>query len=177
MEEVAIRVASFPEDAEAVSGIDATFEAAEMLALDHVGFDFRLRRVPVNPPVRKDFPLGEIDRERGTTLLAIAGGSVVAVACADLHEWNNRLAITHFYVDARSRRKGIGAELMNGVVLRGQQLYADHLWVETSNLNVPAIEAYRRWGFTLCGMDTALYGDTAARGEVAVFLSRPLRTT
>jgi ribosomal protein S18 acetylase RimI-like enzyme len=175
MAEVEIRAASFPDDADAVAAIDATLVATEMFALEQIDVDFRLRRVPVDPPVRKDFPLGEIEQDGSVALLAISEGLVVAIACADFREWNNRLAITHFYVDARSRRKGIGARLMEEVATRGGHLHADHLWVETSNFNVPAIEAYRRLAFALCGLDTALYRGTAARGEVAVFLSRALR--
>jgi hypothetical protein len=64
---------------------------------------------------------------------------------------------------------------MKEVISRGRTLSADHLWVETSNFNLPAIDAYRRWGFALCGLDTALYRGTPAHAEVAVFLSHPLR--
>ena len=60
---------------------------------------------------------------------------------------------------------------MNAMVARGRQLGADHLWIETSNLNVPAVAAYQQWGFELCGLDTAFYRATPARGEVAIFLS------
>lgn len=175
MEEVAVRAASFPRDAQAITAIDASFLATEMFALDQTGLAFRLRRAPLDPAVRKDFPLGEIEQDRGFTLLAMLENRAVAVACAHFHEWNRRLALTHFYVDAGSRRKGIGAKLMEHVVDLGGRLGADHVWAETSNLNVPAIEAYQRLGFALSGLDTSLYRGTATRGEVAVFLSRSQR--
>ena len=51
-----------------------------------------------------------------------------------------------------------------------------HLWVETSNLNVPGIRAYRRMRFELCGADTTLYLGTPAANEQALFFALPLVT-
>ena len=47
------------------------------------------------------------------------------------------------------------------------------LWVETQDVNFPAITFYRRVGFEVCGFDSTLY-DGKEAGEVAVFLSRGL---
>jgi ribosomal protein S18 acetylase RimI-like enzyme len=47
-------------------------------------------------------------------------------------------------------------------------------WLETSNVNLPAVRAYERLGFRLCGLDTSLYEGTPAEGEVALFLCRLL---
>ncbi len=52
---------------------------------------------------------------------------------------------------------------------------AEHLWLEVSSVNAPAVHAYRRMGFTFCGLDTALYGGTPAAGEQALYMSRPCR--
>jgi ribosomal protein S18 acetylase RimI-like enzyme len=51
---------------------------------------------------------------------------------------------------------------------------AINLWLETSNLNVPGIRAYRRLGFELCGADATLYLGTPAASEQALFFARPL---
>ncbi|MGC8488463.1 MAG: hypothetical protein ACP5QO_09645 [Clostridia bacterium] len=48
------------------------------------------------------------------------------------------------------------------------------MWLEVSNLNVPAINAYEALGFTVVGLDTSLYRGTRARGEVALFMARDL---
>ena len=47
-------------------------------------------------------------------------------------------------------------------------------WVETSNVNAPGIEAYRRLGFSICGFDLTLYAGTASEGQFAIFMARPL---
>jgi ribosomal protein S18 acetylase RimI-like enzyme len=31
------------------------------------------------------------------------------------------------------------------------------LWLETQNVNYPAVQFYRRMGFRLCGLDETLY--------------------
>jgi hypothetical protein len=41
-------------------------------------------------------------------------------------------------------------------------------------VNVPAVRAYRRLGFALCGLDTTFYRGTPAAGEVALFFTRDL---
>ncbi len=52
---------------------------------------------------------------------------------------------------------------------------AGHIWLEVTNINAPAIHAYRRMGFALCGLDTSLYEFTASAGEYALYLSKPCR--
>ncbi|GGR83468.1 hypothetical protein GCM10010205_10120 [Streptomyces nojiriensis] len=44
---------------------------------------------------------------------------------------------------------------------------AEHLWLEVSSVNAPAVHAYRRMGFTFCGLDTTLYGGTPAAAPAA----------
>lgn len=49
------------------------------------------------------------------------------------------------------------------------------LWLETSNVNEPAIQFYRREGFVLCGLDQSLYDPTSdAGGETALYFARPI---
>ncbi|QTR01699.1 GNAT family N-acetyltransferase, partial [Saccharothrix algeriensis] len=56
----------------------------------------------------------------------------------------------------------------------GRSRGARTAWLETSNVNVPAVRAYLRMGFTLCGLDTTLYRGTPAEGEIALYLARNL---
>lgn len=50
---------------------------------------------------------------------------------------------------------------------------AGHIWLEVTNINAPAIHAYRRMGFTFCGLDTTLYDGTPSQGEQALYMSMP----
>jgi hypothetical protein len=49
------------------------------------------------------------------------------------------------------------------------------MWVETQNINIPAIQFYQRAGFRFCGLDEALYDpEEPGRHEVALFWVREL---
>ena len=49
------------------------------------------------------------------------------------------------------------------------------VWLETQNVNYPAIHFYRRCGFEFCGFDETLYDPTIlAQEEVALFFARPV---
>lgn len=88
-----------------------------------------------------------------------------------------RLVIHHLYVAPEVRRHGTGRALLEHALDRGRARGAPVAWLETSNLNHPGIQAYRRFGFDVCGLDTSLYVGTPAEGEFALFLWRPLPTT
>ncbi|MFG2866224.1 GNAT family N-acetyltransferase [Streptomyces sp. NPDC048338] len=95
----------------------------------------------------------------------------VAVA----HErWNRRLVVRQITVDSAHRGRGIGGELMRRALAHGRAVGARTAWLEVTSVNVPAVRAYRRMGFRLCGLDTTLYTGTASEGETALFMARPL---
>ena len=64
---------------------------------------------------------------------------------------------------------GIGRSLMEQAIKAAGQRSARTAWVETSNVNVPGIDAYRRLGFSIFGFDLTLYGGTASEGQFAIF--------
>jgi ribosomal protein S18 acetylase RimI-like enzyme len=88
--------------------------------------------------------------------------------------WNRRVVIWHLYVSGEYRRRGVGGRLLETALAAAREAGARTAWLETSNLNVPAVRAYERLGFVLCGLDTTLYDGTPAEGEVALFFSRRL---
>ena len=59
-------------------------------------------------------------------------------------------------------------------VRHGRELGARTLWLEVTNVNAPAIRAYLRMGFTVCGLDTSLYRGTESADETAIFMSQDL---
>jgi ribosomal protein S18 acetylase RimI-like enzyme len=173
---VQVTTSSGPGDLPAIRAIDTAFDATEKLTVERVEGGFRLVPAAVDPPVSKSFMIEESDQSWDLGLLAAIGERLVGFAALEYHSWNKRLVVSHFYVDRTFRRRGVGSILMKAVAERGEQMGADHLWIETSNFNVPAIAAYRYWGFELCGLDVSLYAGTSARGEVAIFLSRALHS-
>lgn len=87
--------------------------------------------------------------------------------------WNRRQVITDLLVDARVRRRGVARRLLAAVTATAVDKGARETWLETQNVNVPAIRAYQALGFAITGCDTTLYDEPYAM-ERAVYLSRPV---
>ena len=125
-------------------------------------------------PVEKyfDIDLGSVPIQQGW--VAVQAGRVRGFVGVSVEPWNMRLSIWHFYVDHAIRRLGAGRLLMASAVAWGRENGAKLAWIETSNLNVPGIQAYAALGFEICGFDTSLYRNTTSQDEFAVFMSRNL---
>ncbi|MGY4393547.1 GNAT family N-acetyltransferase [Streptomyces sp. TE12347] len=178
-----------PEDAGAIEALDSSFTTATVFEVSEPGpgdgFGFLLREVPVDPPVRKEFPPEEHDEQvfgggkdsgaDARTFVALDGELLCGYAAVGYAPWNRRLTIEDIEVAPDHRGRGIGRGLMECAELFARERGARHLWLEVSSVNAPAVRAYRRMGFTFCGLDTVLYEGTPAAGERALYMSRPCR--
>ncbi|MFF5703215.1 GNAT family N-acetyltransferase [Streptomyces sp. NPDC012794] len=181
-----------PEDREAIEALDGSFVTSTVFEVTRPvdGFGFALREVAVDPPLRKVFPpdqddeadeddqdddgdVGDGREECSRTFVAVAAGSVCGFATVTYAPWNRRLTVDDIEVAPAHRGRGVGRALMELAAGFARERGAAHLWLEVSSVNAPAVHAYRRMGFTLCGLDTALYEGTPAAGEQALFMSRP----
>ncbi len=79
----------------------------------------------------------------------LAGGVTVSYS-----GWNRRLIIEDIAVAPQYRGRGVCRVLMGLAKEFACERGADHLWLEVTNINTPAIHAYRRMGFAFCGLDT-----------------------
>ncbi|MFG2874243.1 GNAT family N-acetyltransferase [Streptomyces sp. NPDC048337] len=174
-----------PEDAGAIEALDGSFTTATVFEVAASDSGFTLREVPADPPVYKEFPPEEHDEQglgRGSgengdacTYVALDEGRLCGFVAVGYAAWNRRLTIEDIEVSPEHRGIGIGRALMDCADGFARERGAEHLWLEVSSVNAPAVHAYRRMGFTLCGLDTTLYGGTPAVGEQALFMSRPCR--
>jgi len=172
-----IRDARFPQDATAIRGIDTGFSTEVVYDVETVGHSLSLKTRRLASPLRKRFPLDDLDdpqRRWSHAFVAEATGTFLGFAAAGLEPWNRRLTLWHLYVDAAARGQGVGRTLVERVLSLGRALDARHVWLETSNLNAPGVAAYEALGFRLCGIDLTLYDGTPAEGEIALFFSRPV---
>jgi ribosomal protein S18 acetylase RimI-like enzyme len=161
-------------DAEAVMRLDTSFRTQRVFQAHGAGETINFTSVPIQSPVEKRFAL-QLDQdpwERGWVV--VANNAVVGFVATELHEWNRRLVIWHFYVDRSCRKRGFGRLLLEHATACGAEAGAVTAWVETSNLNFPGVQAYCRLGFTIVGFDLTLYRGTPSPDEFAVFLSRPI---
>ena len=176
---IGLRDAQLPADADAILQIDTSFSTNAIYIVDRSSTGITLREIELALPLTKRFPLDELKNENRKwdfAQVAIDDGHVCGFAAADYQEWNRRLILSHLYVDREYRNRGIARSLVDRVGEYGLRRGALHLWVETSNLNVPGIRAYRRMRFELCGADTTLYLGTPAANEQALFFALPLVT-
>ncbi|MFV0126319.1 GNAT family N-acetyltransferase [Streptomyces sp. HMX112] len=175
--------AARPEDAKAIESLDGSFTTRTVFRVEAADEGFALREVPVEPPLTKVFPDEEAgddesgDGEEGPdsrTFVAVhADGAVAGFVAVSYSSWNRRLTIEDIEVGPEHRGRGVGKRLMGKAVEFGRERDAGHIWLEVTNVNAPAIHAYRRMGFTFCGLDTALYDGTASEGEQALYMSMP----
>ncbi|MFE2851842.1 GNAT family N-acetyltransferase [Streptomyces lavendulae] len=174
-----------PGDRPAMEALDGSFRTDTVFEVTRSEGGFAVREVPVDPPLHKVFPPDEddgdhpdgggdgADAEDARTFVALDGGVLCGFAAVGYASWNRRLTIEDIEVAPGHRGRGIGRALMDLAAGFARERGAAHLWLEVSSVNAPAVHAYRRMGFTLCGLDTALYDGTPAAGERALFMSRP----
>ncbi|RSS81371.1 GNAT family N-acetyltransferase [Streptomyces sp. WAC06614] len=177
-----------PEDAEAIDALDGSFTTGTVFEVT-VGDDgFGFQEVPVDPPLVKVFPEDDgsedgdsgddadgdgADPDRRTFVALDAGGTLAGFAAVSYSPWNRRLTIEDIEVAPGHRGRGLGRALMGHAVDFARERGAGHVWLEVTNVNAPAIHAYRRMGFAFCGLDTALYQGTESEGEHALYMSMP----
>jgi ribosomal protein S18 acetylase RimI-like enzyme len=94
-------------------------------------------------------------------------------ATVEYQAWHQRLVLWFFYVQPEWRRRGVGRALLERAEQYGRSCGATHVWLETSNVNVPGVAAYERLGYSLCGADRLFYGSYMT-GEMAIYLAKLL---
>jgi ribosomal protein S18 acetylase RimI-like enzyme len=171
-----VRDAIFPDDGPAIAAIDTSFTTGTIYDVTRAGDSFELTAKEVDPPVTKTFPIDGITGRRAWERAWVAedDGRVVGFCAVHGPTWNRRLVVYHLYVDCASRGRGLGHALLEQAVADGRAVGARSVWLETNNLDHPAVQWYRRQGFELCGLDTTLYEPDYAPGEIALFMTRRL---
>lgn len=144
---------------------------------------FQLRLVALAQPYHKAYD--HFDEEtlahytqvlkEGYSLGAFAAEQLVGFLISGVQQWNHSLWVWEFHVAPTHRRLGIGRQLMEAAADRARQAGLRVIVCETQTTNVPAIQAYRKLGFRLEGIDLSYYSNQDyPNGEVAVFMKRRL---
>ncbi|AJT69136.1 Streptothricin acetyltransferase [Streptomyces lydicus] len=179
-----------PQDEEQIGAIDDSFTTDTVYEVVAGDEGFALRATVVDPPLLKTFPVDESNDDESDDDESDASddlhvevavdegneGKVCGFVVAGVQEWHRRLVVHEIAVAPTHRGYGVGSALMQRACAYGRRLGARTAWLETTNVNVPAVRAYRRMGFTLCGLDTTFYRGTASEGETALFMSMALDT-
>jgi ribosomal protein S18 acetylase RimI-like enzyme len=161
-----------PADLDRLADLDDSFTTGTVFEVVVEPERLSLRAVPVDPPLTKVFPPD--DEPGGTVFVAADGPRVRGFIALDVAGWHGRLVVRQLTVAPGYRGRGIGRALVERAAAHGRELGLRTLWLETSSVNAPAVRAYRRMGFALCGLDTTFYRGTPAEGETALFFARDL---
>lgn len=174
-----IRPACWPQDVSALSALGTSFVTDTVYRLSQDELSFRFVEEIIKPPLCKRYPFDPSGPEAWAdwdhAVAAEVDGRLVGFAAAQYTAWNCRVVLWHLYVAPAHRGQGLGTRLLESVEGFARGAAARSLWLETQNVNSPAVRFYLRAGFMLCGLDTDLYNpDGLAPGEVALFMARPV---
>jgi GNAT superfamily N-acetyltransferase len=170
-----IRELDRTKDRRGVEAIDTTFETLSVF--DVVTTERRIELVErsLAQPLVKRYSIAEVFASwaRWDRGWVADDGGVRGVATAAYEPWHQRMILWHLYIVPEWRRRGLSRALLERVEAHGREVGANHVWLETSTVNVPGVAAYRQLGYTLCGADTLFYGPYMP-GESAIYLAKPL---
>ena len=170
------RAINWSRDGAAIRSLDTSFTTDRVYSLRQADLSFSLVEEMRTPAVTKRYEVAITEESIAASLATIAaheGDVLHGFASVKKEPWNRRAIITDFYLDPRSRRLGFGRNMMKETFARVVEASVRVLWVETQNVNLPAVNFYRSMGFDICGFDSRLY-DEPLDAEVALYLSKSL---
>ena len=161
-----------PEHLRVLETFDASFTTDRVLVVTAGPEGFRLSEQPRDGRLTKRYGLPPAAAHRwDVTLLVHSGDEVVALAATTYQSWNQRQVLDELHVAPGHRRRGLARRLLAEVSAVARGNGAREIWLETQNVNVPAVRAYERLGFRLSGIDLSRYAPPLD-DEVALFYSR-----
>lgn len=168
-----VRALDKVKDQRGVEAIDTAFETDRVFDLGTRPRSLELVERKLPKPMLKRYSIREVFApwarwQRGW----VAEDSALRGFATVEHEpWHERLILWFLYIEPAYRRRGVGRALLEQVEAFAREVGASHVWLETSNVNVPGVRAYERLGYALCGADTLYYGSYMP-GEWAIYLAK-----
>lgn len=162
-------------DRRGVEAIDTSFETRSVFDLVTTERKIELVERALPQPLTKRYSIAEVFAgwARWDTGWVADDGGVRGFATVEYEPWHGRLVLWFLYIAPAWRRRGVGRALLAQVEAHGREVGATHVWLETSNVNVPGLTAYGRLGYALCGADRLYYG-AYMPGETAIYLAKML---
>jgi ribosomal protein S18 acetylase RimI-like enzyme len=173
---ITIRELNRQSDRYGVEAIDTAFETDTIFDVVTTNRRIDLVEKHLDAPIRKAYSIAEVFAHWAgwdVGWVAIEGDRIRGFATIEHEPWHGRINLWFLYIDPAWRRRGVGRALLEVVEAYGREQGATHVWLETSNVNVPGVRAYERLGYSLCGADTHYYG-VYMPGETALYLAKSL---
>jgi len=162
-------------DRRGIEAIDTSFQTPTVFEVVATSRQLELVEREQPAPVTKRYSIGEVFAPwaRWDTGWVADDGGVRGFATVAYEAWHERLVLWFLYIAPAWRRRGVGRALLERVEAHGRSVGATHVWLETSNVNVPGVRAYETLGYSLVGVDRLYYGSYMP-GEAAIYLAKPL---
>ncbi|HBV17678.1 GNAT family N-acetyltransferase [Chryseobacterium carnipullorum] len=109
--------------------------------------------------------------QKGHSFGVFEDGELMGWIIGEHRIWNNSFYIENILISEKFRRNGAGAQLIKSTVREARNLNCRIIELETQNTNYPAIQFYRRLGFSITGLNTRMYENPE---ETAVFMTLDL---
>lgn len=156
-----------------LAGFDASYSTERIYRVSVPDMEVDIREEKLPARLYKTYELKETEEsvaDADGTVLAEIDGEIAGFAAFKYHDWNKRAEIKGIYVLPAFKGRGIGTALVNNGIEYAKTKGARRLWLETQNINYPAIRFYMKSGFRFCGFDTSLYEPAAVmHGEIALY--------
>jgi ribosomal protein S18 acetylase RimI-like enzyme len=162
-------------DRAAIEALDTGFETDVVFELVTGARSIELVERRLERSITKRYDIAEVFAPWGSWQRGWVAedGALRGFATVEYEAWHQRLVLWFLYIERPWRRRGVGRALLEQVETYGRSVGASHVWLETSNVNVPGIRAYERLGYVLRGVDGHYYGDYMP-GESAIYLAKNL---
>ena len=154
-------------DRRGVEAVDTAFQTSSVFDLVTTPRAIELVERRLATPLVKRYSIDEVFARwaRWEVGWVADDGQIRGFATVEYEPWHARLVLWFLYISPAYRRRGVGRALLERVEAYGRQAGATHVWLETSNVNVPGVAAYDRLGYTLCGADRLYYGAVSATNQ------------
>jgi ribosomal protein S18 acetylase RimI-like enzyme len=162
-------------DRSGVEAIDTSFETPTVYEVVTTPRKIELVERTLEAPLTKRYSIREVFAPWASWEVGWVAedDGIHGFATVEYEPWHTRLVLWFLYIAPAWRRRGVARALLDEVDAYGREVGANHVWLETSNVNVPAVAAYERLGFSLCGADRLFYGKYMP-GEMAIYLAKLL---
>ena len=164
-------------DIEQISDLDASFSTQFIYQVVVKSLSVQIIEEKLAVSFQKSYqPWNKNDIDNADcAIVAEIDGKIVGFATVKYEEWNKRAILSGIFVALNFKEKGVGRALIDSVINHLKSTPARGLWVETQNINYPAIQFYIKLGFEFCGFDNTLYNpDETASKEVAFYFYKNL---
>lgn len=167
-----IREICWQTDGERLSNFDASFSTEYIYRIVVSGMSVEIIEAKLDVPFRKTYQLDCVKNDVEASDYSVAAeieGFITGFATVKYEAWNKRAVLTGIYVAPESRGKGVGRALIDSVINYAKTTPARCLWLETQNINYPAIRFYIKMGFRFCGFDKSLYNPVEVSSDETAF--------